>query len=107
MAFITPRDILAANLRRMIQADAPSGQKPSVRAWALARELDVRMIDRLSKGSNAVTLDKLAEIAAACKLEPWHLLYEDLDPKAPPDAPITEDDRAMLQKLRKLMENGG
>ena len=57
------RDILAANLRRLIDADTPKGQRPSVRAWALGKGLDVRLVDRLTKGQHAVTLDKLEEIA--------------------------------------------
>ena len=98
------RATLAANLRRMIEAAAPIGGKPpSLRAWAMERGLDVRLIDRLAKGQHAVTLDKLQEIADACGLQPWHLLYDDLDPTAPPDAPITAEERAMLKKLRRLL----
>lgn len=97
------RATLAANLRRMIASDAQPGERPSVRAWALARELDVRMIDRLTKGQHAVTLDKLDKIAEACGLKPWQLLLEDLDPKAPPDAPISEEERTLLRKLRRLL----
>ncbi len=97
------RATLAANLRRMIEAEASPGQRPSVRAWAIKRDLDVRMIDRLTKGQHAVTLDKLEQIAAACGLKPWHLLIDDLDPDNPPDMPITAEDRAMLKKLRKLL----
>jgi hypothetical protein len=97
------RAILAANLRRRIEADTPKGQRVSLRAWALWRDLDVRMIDRLVKGQHAVTLDKLQEVADACGLKPWHLLYEELDPESPPDAPVSESDRAMLRKLRRLL----
>lgn len=93
-----PRAILAANLRRMIDS-----AEMSVRAWATARGLDVKMIDRLTKGQHAVTLDKLDEIASAVGLKPWMLLIEDLDPSNPPDAPISEEDRAMLVKLRRLL----
>lgn len=95
----TLRDILAANLRSLIAKDGGS-----VRAWALSRELDVRLIDRLSKGQHAVTLDKLDDIAAACGLKPWHLLVEGLDPSAPPDQPISADDLAMISKLRRLLD---
>ena len=94
------RDILAANLRRLIAKDGGS-----VRAWALSRELDVRLIDRLSKGQHAVTLDKLDDIAAACGLKPWHLLVEGLDPASPPDQPISADDLAMITKLRRLLDD--
>lgn len=103
MVSSTSRDILAANLRRLIDAASSAGQRPSVRAWALGKGLDVRMIDRLVKGQHAVTLDKLEEIAAACGLQPWHLLIEDLDPASPPDMPISAEDRAMLRKLRRLI----
>ena len=103
MSTQTSRDILAANLRRMIDKAAPLGERPSVRAWAQGKELDVRMIDRLVKSQHAVTLDKLTEIADACGLKPWHLLIEDLDPASPPDAPISSEDRKMLSKLRKLI----
>jgi hypothetical protein len=75
----------------------------SVRAWALARELDVRLIDRLTKGEHAVTLDKLDEIATACGLQPWHLLIDGLDTEAPPDRPISAEDQAMISKLRRLL----
>ena len=98
MASVLLRDILAANLRRMVDAEGIS-----VRAWALKRELDVRLIDRLTKGAHAVTLDKLDEIAAACGLRPWHLLIEGLDVKSPPDRPISAEDQAMISKLRRLL----
>lgn len=94
------RAILASNLRRMIDS-----AEMSVRAWATERGLDVRMIDRLTKGEHAVTLDKLDEIAAATGLKAWMLLIEDLDPKNPPDAPISPGDREMLAKLRRLLGN--
>ncbi|MBK8527890.1 MAG: hypothetical protein IPL57_12590 [Rubrivivax sp.] len=98
------RAILAANLRKRINADTPPGAKFSVRAWATGKGLDVRMIDRLVKGQHAVTLDNLDKIAEACGLKAWHLLLDDLDPASTPDAPITEDERAMLRRLRKLLD---
>lgn len=99
----TSRDTLANNLWRMIEAEARPGEKPSIRAWALKRNLNVRMIDRLVKRHHAVTLDTLEQIADALGLKPWHLLLEDLAPGSYPDAPITEEDRKLLQKLRKLL----
>ena len=98
------RDTLAANVRRMIDAATPPGKKPSIRAWALGRGLDVRMIDRLVKGKHAVTLDTLDKIADACGLQAWQLLIADLDPAHPPDAPITDDERALLRRLQRLLE---
>lgn len=103
IASTPPRDILAANLRRRIDADSRLGEKLSVRAWAMGKGLDVRMIDRLLKGQHAVTLDKLDEIASALGLSAWHLLVEDLDPADSPDAPISATDKAMLQRLKRLL----
>lgn len=103
MSTATPRDILAKNLRRMIERETPPGGRYSVRAWATGKDLDVRMIDRLTKGQHAVTLDNLDKIAKACGLQAWHLLIEDFDPASPPDAPVSEEDRAMLRKLRRLL----
>lgn len=65
--------------------------------------LEVRLIDRLSKGEHAVTLDKLDEIAEACGLKAWQLLLDDFDPKTPPSAPITEDERRLLHRLQRLI----
>ena len=79
MAHPDLRVILAANLKRLIERDTPAGERPSIRGWALSRELDVRLIDRLTKGQHAVTLDKLQEVADACGLQPWQLLLEDLE----------------------------
>lgn len=96
--------ILAANLNRLIDHETPPGGTRSVRAWAKARGLNVKLIDRLSKGENAAGIDKLTEIADACGLQPWHLLLEELQPDTTPDAPITADERKMLERLRKLLD---
>lgn len=98
------RGILAANLRRLIEADLKPGERYSVRAWALGKGLDVRLIDRMTKGKNSVTLDKLQAVADACGLKPWQLLVDDLDPHQVPDAPITPEERQMLRKLRRLLD---
>ena len=105
MTLDTSRAILAANLRTLIDAAAPRGGRASVRAWALGKGLDVRLIDRLVKGQHAVTLDNLEKVAEACGLKTWQLLIEDLDPAAPPDAPITEEERSMLKRLRRLLDS--
>ena len=94
---------MAANISRMI-IESSDAAKPSVRAWALTKGLDVRMIDRLIKGEHAVTLDKIDEIARACGLEAWHLLLPNLNYKNPPVSKVTEDDLALLSKLRHLLK---
>jgi hypothetical protein len=96
------RAILAANLRRMIDADGGS-----VRAWAMGKRLDVRMVDRLVKEENSPTLDTLDGIATACGLRTWQMLLEDLDPACPPDANITMDERAAVAQMRKIFGRGG
>lgn len=91
--------IVAANLRRMIESS-----QLSRRAWALERELDVKLIERITKGSNDITLGKLEEIAEALGLKAWQLMWPNLDPSNPPEAPISEEDKAMLTKLRRLLD---
>lgn len=98
------RAILARNLRRMIDDGLPPGESGSVRAWALGKGLDVRLIDRLTKGQHAVTLDNIEKVEVACGLKPWQLLVDDLDPNSPPDAPITDEERKLLRRLRRIIE---
>ena len=63
----------------------------------------MRLIDRLVNKSNAVTIDTLEVVAEKLGLQAWQLLLPDLDPKQPPDAPISEEDRKMIAKLRRLL----
>lgn len=63
----------------------------------------MRLISRMVNEDNSVTLDKLDEVATACGVEPWQLLLDDFDPASPPDAPITEQDRALLRRLRRML----
>lgn len=97
------RAILAHNIGRILDADTPRGQRRSVRAWATGKGLNVRLIDRLLKGQHAVTLDTLEEVAAACGLQAWHLLLEDFEPGQSLQAPITDQERALLRRLRQLI----
>ena len=99
MVSATSRDILSENLTRMI-----ASSKLTRRGWAIGKGLDVKLVERLVKGGNAVTLDKLEQVASACGLQAWHLLIPDLDPNNPPAANITDEDRAMLAKLRRLLD---
>jgi len=100
----TPRDILAANLRRLMGHGLPAGETVSVRAWAQGKGLDVKLIERTLKKMNAPTVDSLQSIADACGVKPWHLLYEDFDPAALPEQPISAEDRALIQRLRHLLD---
>ncbi len=96
------RDILARNLSRLIERDSPPGEPLSIRAWAQGKNLNDRLIHRLVKADHAVTLDKLDEIAAACGLQAWHLLLPDLDINNPPAGPISAEDKAMIDRVRRL-----
>ena len=105
MTKVTARAIVARNLEALIAHETPEGSRPSRRAWALTKGVDVRLIDRLCKGINAVTIDKLEEVATAAGLQPWQLLMEDFDPKDPPDKPVSEEDLQMVRKLRRLLRD--
>jgi hypothetical protein len=62
----------------------------------------VKLVERLVKNSHAVTLEKLTEVAGACGLQPWQLLLEDFDPAIPAAPPLTAEDRALIQRIRRL-----
>ncbi len=98
---VTPRDILARNVRQLIDKEGRS-----VRAWALAKGLDVRLIDRITKASHAVTIDKIDEVAAAVGVPAWQLLLPDFEPGVHIDAPITQADRELLARLKGLLGQG-
>jgi hypothetical protein len=98
------RAILAANINKLIDADLRPGERRSVRAWATGKGLDVKMVDRLSKGAHAITLDKLQELADACGLKPWQLLLEEFEPGQEAEPPITPGERAILRRLRGLLD---
>lgn len=63
----------------------------------------MRLIDRVVKGENAVTLDTIEKIATACGVPAWHLLLPDFEPGAKMDAPISEAERDMLRRLKSLL----
>lgn len=105
MALTTTRDILAQNIRRQIEHDLLEGEKFSVRGWALGKGLDVKLVKRMLKNHNAVTLGKLQQVADACGCQPWHLLLDTFEPGQAPDAPLSADDRAMLERLRRMFSS--
>lgn len=96
------RDTLAQNIKRLI------GDQ-STRAWALGKGLDVKQVERLAKGSHAVTLDSLERVANACDLSAWQLLVPNLDPGRPPDCshPDAQSDSALIAQLRGLLAAPG
>lgn len=92
------RDNLAALL-------AAHGLNPTQaeKAWKTPQ----RTLSSYLKGERTeVRLPKLAELAAAVGLEPWQLLVEGLDPKAPPTiAPMSADEAELLRLYRALHED--
>lgn len=99
------RAILAANLRKLIEHDLGAGARFSILAWCKKRGLedsDVRLITRLVAGDN-VSVQKLDELAAVLGLKPWQLLLEDFDPAGKPEPPLTDEDRALLRRLRRVI----
>lgn len=94
----TPRATLAANLRQMIAAATPKGAKPSVRAWAIGKGLD------LAHGVELAEADRARLMRCAGRIAYLHLLFDGLDPANPPSDPITDEERAMLKRLRRLLD---
>lgn len=75
---ISPRQILTDNINHLIGTG-------SVRAWALSKKLDVKLIDRISKGENAVTLDTLMLLADRCGVTVQLLLTPGMKSYVNPD----------------------
>jgi transcriptional regulator with XRE-family HTH domain len=65
----------------------------------------VKMINRLTKAQHDPTLSTLDKIADACGIQAWQLLLEDFDPAHPPSATITDDERKMLSRLRRILDS--
>jgi hypothetical protein len=94
-----PRAILTANVLKLIDSSGES----SVNAWALARGLNVRFIERITEGDHNTTLAKIDEIASACGIPAWQLLLPDFEPGKQIEAPLTPSDRELLERLKRLL----
>lgn len=104
------RNVIAANVKKLIDAASVRGVRSSIRSWSLSKGLDVRTIDRLVKGEHAINIDKLDEVARACGLQAWQLLREDFEPPqadAPAASPpaLNEVDRLLLERLERILKN--
>ena len=64
------RTVLAQNLSAIIRRSGMSRH-----AWATSKKLDVKAVERATKGLHAPRLDFLEELAAACGVETWQLLH--------------------------------
>lgn len=95
---LTPRDILTRNVRKLIGDE-------SVRAWAMSRGLNVRLIERITEGDHNTTLEKIDEIASACGVPAWQLLLPDFEPGTKLEPPLTKSDRELLERLKGLLQH--
>lgn len=62
----------------------------------------MRLIDRITKGGNA-TLETIDQIANAVGVPAWHLLLPDFEPGAKIETPVTESERQLLERLKRLL----
>lgn len=69
----------------------------------MKRGMPVRLIDRLLKQKHAVSLDTLDELSKATGFPAWALLFDGFDPASPPEQMISEEERVMLRRLRRLL----
>ena len=65
----------------------------------------MKFVERILKCQNAITLDKLYDMADAAGVEPWQLLLEDWNPEDMKPAQLDDDDRRLLTRLRGLLSN--
>lgn len=87
----TPREILSANLRRLIAAHKTlTSIKKVAEATADYRlngedvHLSNGKVGRIAAGSHTTDIDALYSLAKAFELQPWQLLVKDLNPSALP-----------------------
>lgn len=90
MSDTDPRAILAANLQRLLTHAKERRKARRKGGPATAVELEEKAgigdstISRYRRQGAAANIDDLAKIALAYDLQPWELLYPNLDPAAPP-----------------------
>jgi hypothetical protein len=76
-----PRDVLAANLVRLMKAHPDLSSFPAITERGGGAN---GTLDRIRRKESATSIDNLAPLASVFGLEPWQLLVPDLDPAAPP-----------------------
>jgi len=81
MLSMSVKDILAANLKKLMDSDA---RLRTCDAVGQRSGVSRSTINRVTRGSGGVSVDHAEEIAQAFKLELWQLLSPNLDPQAPP-----------------------
>lgn len=97
-----PREILAANLKRLKDARPDLGTLKKITDRSNGR-LSNGKLGRIVAASHTTDIDTLADLAQVFGLEPWHLLVEDLDLRALPAA----DSSALIKKIESLVNGKG
>lgn len=99
------RQTLAENINRMIDHHS-RGQRRSVRAWALAHQLEQRVAAR-ALGETGATVDTLQRIEDAVDVEPWQLLYPGLRPGAAPAPPTLSVEALDVARAQDQISDSG
>ncbi len=76
-----PREILAANLQRLMEARPHLNTLPRI---AAAGGPSNGTLDRIRRCQAGASIDQLEKLARVFELEPWQLLIDGLEPNNPP-----------------------
>ena len=87
--------ILADNVRKILQRDDAN---PTSWTKSAAQK---KAVQRILAGHNA-ELETIEEIAELAGLQPWQLLFPDLDVANPPVFALTEEERKLCEALGAL-----
>jgi len=83
-----PRDILAENLKALMEAHADLNTLPKITA---AGGPPNGVLDRMRRAESACRIDSLAQVARVFGLQSWQMLVPGLDPKAPPQLEMSAE----------------
>lgn len=100
---MSARDILAANIQRLMDASPSLSSLVKVAAEAKRRghAVSKNAVDSAKSGAHAVNMDTLDGIARAFDMEAWQLLVPNMNPKNPPVLrSIGETEDEMYKRLR-------
>lgn len=78
-----PRDILSNNVRALMEARPALGTIKKI-VQASQGRLSNGKVGRVTAGTHATDVDTLEGLAEVFGVQPWQLLIEGLNPKAPP-----------------------
>jgi hypothetical protein len=87
--------VLAENVRKVLERD---GANPTNWTRTPAQK---KAVQRVLSGHNA-ELDTIEEIARLADLQPWQLLFPNLDVNNPPVFALSEEERKLYQALGAL-----